>query len=273
MDHVALPVNESLKSVFIDTGENGIFSRGEFEARSTPGQMEFVTPEEIAESVVVEIRGGNTGHDIITALDHATLEPTYRAGFLYTSAVEMMCKLEKENCVDSIAFEMLGPPRLSKLLHEANLLQVAFNDFKSVLQSDPKAMSQKLESIITTNADLRTRIISIGIPILMPDGKTLLRANEIKIPVFQGENELRITKNSIDSWAHQGWVDLRTENMKVWKRRLSDIMSRVDSIPEEDSSSRFMRTTEYWDQFRSIQPGKIVGWIFTEEEKGERMKS
>ncbi len=273
MDHVALPVNESLKSVFIDTGENGIFSRGEFEAISTPGQMEFVTPEEIAESVVFEIRGGNTGHDIINALDNATLEPTYRAGYLYNSAVSAMCKLEKENSVDSIAFEMLGPPRLSKLLHEANLLHIAYSDFKSVLQSDPKAMSQKLESIVTTNADLRTQIISIGIPILMPDGKTLLRANEIKIPVYRGDNVIKITKDSIDTWAHQGWVDLRVDNMKLWKRRLSDIMAHADSIPENDSSSRFMRTNDYWDQFRSIQPGKIVGWIFTGEERGERMKA
>src|SRR5207247_3359179 len=73
MNGVATPLNETLKSVFIDTGENGLFSRGEFEAISTPGQMEFVTPEEIAEDVVYEIKGGNTGHDIINALDNATL--------------------------------------------------------------------------------------------------------------------------------------------------------------------------------------------------------
>jgi hypothetical protein len=42
--------------VFIDTGENGLFSRGEFEAIATPGQMEFVTPEEIADVVVREPR-------------------------------------------------------------------------------------------------------------------------------------------------------------------------------------------------------------------------
>ncbi len=46
----AEPTGERLKSVFIDTGENGIFSRGEFEAIATPGQMEYVTPEEIAEN-------------------------------------------------------------------------------------------------------------------------------------------------------------------------------------------------------------------------------
>ncbi|MBP1654606.1 MAG: hypothetical protein H6Q28_1162, partial [Bacteroidetes bacterium] len=121
MPEAAAPKGGTLRSVFIDTGENGCFSRGEFEAISTPGQMEFVTPEEIAESTVFEIRAGNTGHDIINALDNATLAPTYRAGFMFTSALDRMKTLEREHGVDSVAFEMLGPPRLSKLLYEAYL--------------------------------------------------------------------------------------------------------------------------------------------------------
>ena len=32
---------------------------------------------------------------------------------------------------------------------------------------------------------LRSEIISIGIPILMPDGKSLLHGNEMKIPPFR----------------------------------------------------------------------------------------
>src|SRR5512143_553293 len=95
------PLGTTLKSVFIDTGENGLFSRGEFEAISTPGQMEFVTPEEIAETVIYEIRGGNTGHDIINALDNATLSPTYRAGYLFQSANRQIEALERQHGVES----------------------------------------------------------------------------------------------------------------------------------------------------------------------------
>ena len=110
MPGAATPTDRTLKSVYIDTGENGLFSRGEFEAISTPGQMEFVTPEEIAESTIFEIRAGNTGHDIINALDNATLAPTYRAGFMFNSAMDSLQQLEKDHGVDSVAFEMLGPP-------------------------------------------------------------------------------------------------------------------------------------------------------------------
>ncbi len=266
-------LGETLKSVYIDTGENGIFSRGEFEAIATPGQMEFVTPEEIAQDVVFEILGGNTGHDIINALDNAALAPTYRAGFLLNSALKKMEKLEKEHGAQSVAFEVLGPPRLSKLLHEAHLLQICFGDMKTVVHTDPKVLSRRLSALVHENQKLRTQIISIGIPILLPDGKTLLRGPEIKIPTYRGTNELEITPKQVELWANDGWVDLRVSNMEVWKSRFRKIMSNVGVIPEGNTSSQYFRTREYWKYFTEIDPGKIVGWIFTEEEQGMRMKA
>lgn len=267
------PLHQPLRSVFIDTGENGVFSRGEFEAISTPGQMEFVTPEEIAESVLFEIKGGNTGHDIINALDNATLAPTYRAGFMFDAAMNEMKALEEKHQTKSIAFEILGPPRLSKLLYEAHLLQLIFGDMASVVKASARTISQKLESLIREDASLRAKIISIGIPILLSDGKTLLRGPEIKIPPYRGENELKITEKSLEAWAHDGWVDLRTKNMEHWKSRFEIIMEQVSQIPDQDTSSRHLRNTAYWSNFKEIDPGKLVGWIFSEEEKGKRMKA
>lgn len=262
-----------LRSVFIDTGENGVFSRGEFEAISTPGQMEFVTPEEIAESVIYEIRGGNTGHDIINALDNATLNPTYRAGFLFESAIREMQRLESEHKTRSVAFEILGPPRLSKLLYEAHLLEIAYGSMNAVLKVTPKGISAALERLVKDQAELRERIISIGIPILMADGVTVLRGSEVKIPPFRGEKELPVTEQSLNAWAHDGWVDLRTKNMERWRKRFETIIAAAEEIPPGDSSSRFQRTRAYWNDFEMIEPGKLVGWIFSEEEKGKRMKA
>ena len=115
-----------LENVFIDTGENGIFSLEEFAAITTGEQMEFVTPEEIADVVVRELQGGNTGRDVINALDNAVMGPTYRAGLMRHWALEKLRALEKEKGARSVAFENLGPPRLSKLLFEADLLAEAF---------------------------------------------------------------------------------------------------------------------------------------------------
>lgn len=267
------PSRGTLKSVFIDTGENGLFSRGEFEAIATPGQMEFVTPEEIADAVVYEIKGGNTGHDIINALDNATLSPTYRAGYLFQGAKRKLEQLEKQHKVDSVAFEILGPPRLSKLLYEAYLLKQVFKDMTTVMKTPAGILSKRIHAKILSDSSLRSRIISIGIPILLPDGINLLRGDEIKIPPFQGENEIPLTARSIDLWAHDGWVDLRVRNMDCWKTRFRKISQMVRRIPKDDTSSQYMNTREYWGNYATIDPGKIAGWIFSYEEKGMRMKA
>ena len=262
-----------LRSVFVDTGENGLFSRGEFEAITTPGQMEYVTPEEIAEDVIFEIKGGNTGHDIINALDNATLAPTYRAGYLFHSAFLKMKELEEEHDVDSVAFELLGPPRLSKLLYESYLLSRQFRNFSAVGSVSADEMSATLYQLIKSDKKLRSEIISIGIPILLPDGKSLLRGDDIKIPPFRGEPVLPANHKSIDAWAHDGWVDLRVRNMTTWKERLCEIQKMTEPIPSGETSSRYIYTRDYWNNFEKIEPGKVVGWIFSYEEKGLRMKA
>ncbi|MCK5086839.1 MAG: short-chain dehydrogenase [Melioribacteraceae bacterium] len=264
---------ESLKSIFIDTGENGTFSRGEFETISAQGQMEFVTPEEIAETVIYEIKGGNTGHDIINAFDNATLEPTYRAGYLQHMAVEKLMELEKEHNKESVAFELLGPPRLSKLLHEINLLRQVSDNMKNIINETASVLAEKVYMIIKGDDKLRSEIISIGIPILLPDGKSLLRGNTMKIPPYRGEDELVITQDKIDLWAKDGWVDLREENIKRWQKRLKELVEEAEEIPADDTSSMHVRTKRYWNNFESIDIGKVVSWIFIHEEQGKRMKS
>ena len=263
---------KKLKSVFIDTGENGIFSKGEFETITAQQQMEFVTPEEISNVAIYEINGGNTGHDIINSLDHATLEPTYRAGYMQHMAVQKLAQLEKMHNIKSVAFELLGPPRLSKLLFEIHLLGLFCKNMKQILKFSPEELSDKAFEIISMNDDLRSEILSIGIPILLPDGKSLLRGKIIKIPANRGENEIDINDENIKRWATEGWVDLRPTNMKKWKERISELIKEAESIPKEDTSSLHVRTMDYWNNFEEVNIGKICSWLFIHEEKGTRMK-
>jgi hypothetical protein len=235
--------------------------------------MEYVTPEEIADDAIFEIKGGNTGHDIINALDNATLEPTYRAGYLQHSAVEKLKELEDLHGINSVAFELLGPPRLSKLLHELNLLKLVAGEMENIVGIDAAQLSSSIYNLLLEDEKLRSEIISIGIPILMADGKSLLRGNDMKIPPFRGENTLQITSDKIELWAHDGWVDLRIENMETWKKRIQAIMDEADAISINDTSSLHVRTKKYWNNFKQIDIGKVVSWIFIHEEKGKRMKS
>jgi len=231
-----------------------------------------VTDEEIARNVIYEIRGGNTGHDIINALDNATMGPTYRAGVMRESALNKMQALMEEHKCDSVAFELLGPPRLSKLLYEAHLLKLIFGKMKNVLEVKPKAISEKLEKLVLEETDLRAAILSIGIPILLSDGKRILRGPQIKIPPFRGHNELDITPELIDSWAENGWIDLRELNAEKWQSRIQQIFKEMDSIPEDDTSSQFERDKNYWTSDNELNIGKVVGWLFSNEEHGLRMK-
>lgn len=263
--------NEFLQSVFIDTGENGIFSKGEFEAISSLGQMEIVTPEEIAEYAVFEIRGGNTGKDIIQGLDAFTLGPTYRGGYLRSEAVKRLNLLEAEHNVKSVAFELLGPPRLSKLLHEANILSLIDGNIKNLVKLSSDELSKKASEIVNNNSNIRKEILSIGLPILLNNGK-YLRGSFVKIPVRRNSDEIEITKDNLNQFSYDGWIDLRTENFEKWKERFTNIIKQAESVPKTDTSSGFVYDEEYWDFFNTIEPGKIASWIFQFEDKGWRFK-
>ena len=262
----------NLKTVFIDTGENGIFSRGEFETISTLGQMEFVTPEEIAEDIMRELKGGNTGHEVIGALDMTVMEPSYRAGFMQHRAVKKIKELEKKYKTDSVAFEMLGPPRLSKLLYEAQMIKLVYGNFNDFIKDTTKNHAIKMFEFIKNDSRLRNEMVSIGVPILFPDGKEYIRGPEVKIPAESEGDEINITKAKIDGWAQDGWLDLRESNWKLWKERFKSIKAQSEMMTESSYSSRFVFNNDYWNNFKDINIGKVVGWIFINEEKGLRMK-
>lgn len=264
-------LNESFKSVYIDTGENGIFSRGEFEAISSLGQMEIVTPEEIADYVVFEAIGGNTGKEVMQGLDAFTLGPTYRGGLLQNTAVKKLISLEKEHNLNSVAFELLGPPRLSKLLYESYLLWIVTKKMSNINNFTATELSEKCKEVIQNDTKLRSQILSIGLPIII-DETNYLKGDIVKIPVRGGETKLKLDKKHIDKYAYEGWIDLRESNFVTWISRINNIMKQTESIDKNDTSSRYTYTYDYWNNFDTYEPGKIGGWIFENEDKGWRFK-
>jgi len=107
----------------------------------------------------------------------------------------------------------------------------------------------------------------------MPDGKRLLRGPQIKIPPYRGSDIFELTGEKIDYWTYSGWVDLRPENVAKWKERMEKILAEIQLIPKDDTSSRFEQDHRYWLEDKEINIGKVVGWIFSKEEHGLRMKS
>jgi hypothetical protein len=167
--------------------------------------------------------------------------------------------LEAEHADDSIAFEILGPPRLSKLLYEAYLLQQECRTPAGVGERKPSELGAALEQRLTQNAGLRQRILSIGLGILLPDGRRLLRGPTLK-----------------SQEAEHGWIDLTSENLARWQSRIAGLRAFLQVGSAASSGSGFDRvypSLAAWSQEEAFDVGEIVGWLFTHEEKGRRGKA
>ncbi len=261
------PPQEKFKMAGVDTGENGFFARGEFETITYMDQMEFLTPEEIAEQVILEIKGSNTGYDVIAGIDSNIFNPTYRAGVLRHTALEKLARLEEETQGHSVALGQLGPPELSKLLYEAHLLKRNYVTLEAVQEYTPEEMADALYALVHQDEALRRTIISIGLPILAPNGTELIRGPRINIPEHIYP-EIEIHNGDVERWAHKGWVDLRPSNMARWQKRFARMQRSRHQLHTEGTSS-ITRTTYLYE---GIEIGAVVAWIFMNEDGGYRIK-
>ncbi len=256
-----------LQMAGVDTGENGFFARGEFETITHTDQMEFITPEEIAQQAVLEIKGSNTGYDVIAGIDSSILNPSYRAGVLRQTALDKMARIEEETQTHSVALGQLGPPELSKLLFEAHMLKLNYQTLERVLETSPAEIAETLYRFVLEDETLRTTIISIGLAILTPDGVRLLRGPRLNIPesIYR---EVEAGPEQIDAWAVKGWVDLRPSNFQAWHQRIERILRTKHMLHTRGTSSVTVKT--YLPE--TIEIGAVVAWIFNNEDGGYRIK-
>lgn len=275
---------DKLKLVVADTGENGVFAKGEFETITMLRQMELITPEEIARAVELEIKGINTGKDVIPALDSAVMGPTYRGGYLRRQAIDELNRLEEETGIPSVALGELGPPEISKLLWEAYLLKQVYGTVSAVLEKSPEELAEgrgrsgryrtagdlsaALDAYLESQAIVRNTITSTGLAVLLPDGITLLRGPFLRIPEVAGRVEVPIAAGDIDRWACKGWVDLRPVNMAVWLERFESMRRAWQRLGGKGSAA--VDREAYL--FNKIFIGEVVGWVFNNEMGGYRIK-
>jgi len=272
-DENAYTATGELRVSVVDTGENGVFTRGEFAAITALGQMEYITPEEIARVVGMEIRGANSGQDIISALDSSVLNPSYKAGLVRSAAMQDLRQAEAEAEFPSVALGKLGPPELSKLLFEAQLLKECFGGLRELLEVDgtprsPEDISRTLTEHLP-NSTVQTTAPSVGIPILGSDGRTLLRGPRINVPEPRGHRKtIAMSAETVNQWAAKGWIDLRPTNMAIWLARIAKM---VDArIELRDAGSAAASIMSYLPTHFEI--GEVVAWIFNNEMGGHRIK-
>jgi hypothetical protein len=258
-----------LEIIGADTGENGFFSIGEFQAITYPRQMEYVTPEEVARTVVLEILGASTGRDVLAAIDGAITEPSYRAGVLRDHAIRAMQRLEKDALkrgavLPSIAVGHLGPPKLSKLLAEAFLIHAAAgtDDIDAIRSIDAAEMQRKVEEYLAAHPEIVSEIVTIGVPMLRERNGALVltRGPRVSIPPLPPDGAaVPLDRDAVEQYAGTGWVDLRVQNFERWQQRLRDV-----TTPDVERYGSAALDVKGYPAQRFV-PGDIVGWLFTNE--------
>lgn len=254
-------LGEPIVSVYADTGENGFFARQEFEVVTSLGSMELITPEEIAEHVVMELAGRPTGRDVIAALDGATAGPTYRAGILRAAAVSRLARLEQEHGVRSVAFELLGPPRLTKMLYETQILSQLVPSVRALGEAKGADLARRAAELVAGDGDLRSLMVSIGLPVIVADD-LVYRGPTVLMPPVEGDVARAVGR---------GWVDLRAANCEVWAARAKRMMEQADAR----GACAGTGSDEDWDAIapeEPVSPARFAAWVFQHEDHGERIK-
>ncbi|HSM60145.1 MAG TPA: hypothetical protein VK849_05080, partial [Longimicrobiales bacterium] len=129
---------------------------------------------------------------------------------------------------------------------------------------EPAEASARARALVDEDADLRQRIVTIGLPILLPDGKHALRGAEVKV---RPDEELSVTDPRL---VDRGWVDLREENWARWRARCQRLLEELTRRPRVEEGST--GDHEYGDPTGALRPGRLASWIFRVEDRGERIK-
>jgi hypothetical protein len=118
--------------------------------------------------------------------------------------------------------------------------------------------------LVEDDAELRTRILSIGLPILLPDGKRVLRGAEVKVAPEPG------TSPEPERLVQAGWVDLRPGNWVRWRVRAEQMLATWQGLEGADAGSR--ADLEPWQVEGRVRPGAMAAWVLRREDRGERIK-
>jgi NAD(P)-dependent dehydrogenase (short-subunit alcohol dehydrogenase family) len=262
---------DELEGVYIDTGENGVFSPDEFKIITSLGLMEFVTPEEVAQTAILTIRGVSSSKDVLGALDGAVTGPSYRGGFLR----EFVLKRAASLGTGSPSYGLIGP-RVSKLILEATLLRFTFHTMEDTIKAPPSVVACTLKEHLAKDRGTRQSALSIGIPILLPDGERLLFVRrKVKDKAWEEEPWI-INQDNIERWASREWIDLRVGNMSRWQDRFRKMLREINE-GAKDTSSRFDRENGF--RFRDgtgktmIDAGEVAAWVLIHEFGGGRIQA
>jgi len=254
-DKEAKIYNKYLEIPFVDSGENSAYSLYEMHAITSLGQMESITREEVAEAVY-ESSNGSTKHDLLTAMDYAALNPTYAAAFQRDIILNKLNNIVNEKKISSIATNNLGPTVSKQLFELYVIFSICGNSIQKILKTSSKSLSDNAKKYILNDNNLRSQILSLGLPILFENNE-YIRGSTIFVPNMEELNSL--SQENVNKWAGAGWVDLRKNRITYWKKY---IKIANDGLLNTIKTQKVCLETNYY-AINSRNIGEILGLIYS----------
>src|SRR2546429_249119 len=134
---------------------------------------------------------------------------------------------------------------------------------RALAEAQAKGLAAEAHALVQGDGALRSHILSVGIPILAPDGERLYRGSLVVVP---GEQPDPLGA------APRGWVDLRPEQFGIWIKRAKEMVTQAERrrLVAADSGSDYDWTGIGPDE--AIAPSRFATWVFHYEDRGERVK-
>ena len=244
-----------MKIPYVDSGENCAYSLGEMTAITALGQMECVTREEVAQACI-EMAMGSTRHDLLTSMDMVALGPSHLGAIQRRIILDKLTEIEISESIPSIATNNLGPT-VSKHLFELYIMLISCQKSLSLFsKTSSKVVVKDITSFLEKNQQIRSQIISLGLPILFDNNQAII-GEYFYVPNQKEKNT--ITPDNINLWATSGWVDLREKNVKYWQ----SIIKKVLKETKEIENSGLVNPNRNWFTAESADIGEILGYVYS----------
>lgn len=279
LQEVSIPIKQNLNNIilqktntlettikipYVDSGENNAYSLHEMMAITSLGQMESVTREEVSEAVLQSILG-STKYDILTALDYATLNPSYTAAIQRNHIFRKMKSLETISDYPSIATNNLGPTMSKHLFELFVLLKMADNSLENLIKLTPKELIKSITTFFKKDDRILKYALALRLPFINCNNEIFILDNTF---VPEDKSLLKnITNDNLERFIKEGWIDFRETNIKQWLKKLKGLVKEKNEILNKMS----IPLERNWQDIENGNIGEILGYIYSME-GGNRKK-
>lgn len=255
--------DEYLTFPVVRAGENHVYSLYELDALTAIGQMEAITKEEVANTVIEDLFGKRR-RNMLYEMDKASLGPTYAGHAMAEHSKDELKTLMEANHVNSIATGNLGATT-AKYLYELYLIKTVcptVDVLRNTSVSD--IYSSICEYLKENNSDIVTEMVSLGLPVVTSSNNVYIG----KYTLYpSSKDDQVVTDENLETWIRTAWVDIRETSIEKWR----DIIIQSYEDASKFSSDVTMKLNRDINAITNdYNIGQILAYHLNMHEKGRK---